>query len=95
MVLSLPTGRGAARYRYRIDLDGREYELAFAWNEQAEAWMLTVRDAGGQLLRGGVRVVRDWPLLSRGGDDRLPPGRLYALDASRADLRLVYIGAGA
>lgn len=93
-VVMLPTGRGAPRFRYRIELDAKEYGLTMTWNERAEGWFLDVRDAEGQLLRGGVRVVKDWPLLERGGDDRLPPGQLLALAAGRDDLSLVYVEAG-
>lgn len=92
-VLVLPSGQGAPRYRYRVDLEGREYAITSNWNEQAQAWFLDVRDSEGVLLRGGVKVVRDWPLLSRGADHRLPPGDLLALDASLENLELVYLEA--
>lgn len=92
--LLLPTGQGAPLYRYRITLEGREYDIRGTWNEQAESWMLDIYDADGQLLRGGVRVVKEWPLLARGADDRLPPGDLIATDASRDGLELVYLESG-
>lgn len=91
--LVMPTGQGAPRYRYRVELVGREYAITTAWNEREGAWFLDVHDAEGMLLRGGVKVVRDWPLLTRGGDDRLPPGDLIALDASREGLELVFLEA--
>ncbi len=92
--LLLPTGQGAPLYRYRIMLEGREYDIRGTWNEQAESWMLDFYDADGQLLRGGVRVVKEWPLLARGADERLPPGDLIATDASRDSLELVYLESG-
>lgn len=91
-VLLLPSGRDTPRYRYRVELDGREYAIVTTWNEPARAWILSFYNATGALLRGGVQVVKDWPLLARGGDERLPPGRLFALDASRENLQLVYVG---
>lgn len=73
-----------ASYTLQVDLDGSTYGLAFAWNDYAGAWFLSIADADGNPLVCGVRVVVDFPLAARSTLAGMPPGMFIATDSSGA-----------
>ena len=62
-----------------VTLDDVEYLLELSWSPRCSRWYLGLKTAAGEDIVSGVAVVVDYPLLSRFGDSRLPPGRLIAV----------------
>lgn len=62
-----------------VTLDDVEYLLELSWSPRCSRWYLGLKTADGVDIVSGVAVVVDYPLLSRFGDARLPPGRLIAV----------------
>lgn len=67
-------------FRQRTSLDGVTFDLGLAWNERESAWYLSVADADGLKLRGGIRMALNTPLLRSVVDARRPAGELYLVD---------------
>lgn len=87
----LPVQPGVEDQSVEVQLDGRLYSLRLQWD--GKSWYLTLTDADGAVLRAGIRVVANWPLLRLGVDPRLPPGELMALrTAGDADPVLEELG---
>ncbi len=70
------------RWTQRTTLSGVLYELYFNWIERTGTWTMSVLDASGTLLLGGIRLVPGIDLLAKyrvsvGG---LPAGKLIVID---------------
>ena len=75
--LAIPTTPGLAYYTQRTRLDGREYNLRFAWNQGAERWTLDILDSEDTPIVVGIKLVTNWPLLrAYQYDARVPQGDL-------------------
>ena len=72
------------RHEYDISIDGRDFTLRFAWNVRVASWYMDVLDEDDVVLRQGVRMVVDFPLLFRSKLTALPLGLLMAVDVSGA-----------
>jgi hypothetical protein len=82
MALEIPTSTELPSYVQRTTLEGREYVLAFDWNEREGRWFFDVLDSEETPLAVGLKVVVGFPLLRRKTDPRLPPGDFLAIDTS-------------
>lgn len=67
-------------FTQRSKLDGREYVIAFVWNEREARWFFDLADENGDPIVSGVKVIPNFPLLRRVVDARCPPGELAAVD---------------
>ncbi len=66
-------------YSQRTTLEGREFLLQFIYNQRENVYYLTIRQTDNTVIKAGIKVVTNWPLLRRYKyDARLPPGELYA-----------------
>lgn len=94
-----------APYQFDVPLDGTVYGVELRWNERAGRWFYTILTAEGVVVVAGQPVMNRYPLL-RWPDDRLPPGRMFAIAMSDPDIEagvdelgsrvlLVYDDAGA
>jgi len=79
------TPGGVATWTQRTALDGRDYVLAFRWNQRAGAWTLDLADQDGAAILLGRTLVAGYPLLKGVTDTRRPPGELAVLDAFGLD----------
>jgi hypothetical protein len=80
-IVSIPTSEGAAYYSQRVRLDGRDYNLRFAWNEREGRWYLSIFTDEDVPLILGIKIVTNWPLLRYyRSDPRVPPGEIMAMD---------------
>lgn len=84
--LTLPLRTDAPRYSIRVDLDAARYVFDFEWNDRAGAWFFDLSDAAGVRLLSSVRVSLGCALLERFADPALPPGVLFAVDTTGADI---------
>lgn len=83
MALQIPTSTELPSYVQRLTLEGREYVLAFDWNEREGRWFFDLLDSEEEPLAAGLKVVVGFPLLRRRKTDpRLPPGDFFAIDNS-------------
>jgi hypothetical protein len=93
-ISTIPVSPGIPSQRLRVTLDRREFVLDLRWSMREARWYLDVRDSGGVLLVGGVKVVTSWPLLARfrtvvgvpAGDLMIDDGRANPADPTLEDL---------
>lgn len=82
----IPTQQGIPFWVQRTTLDGRDYNLRFAWNQREERWYLDINAGDDTPLLVGVKLVTNWPLLlGRHADPRLPDGELMVRTTLRDD----------
>ena len=63
-------------------LEGKLYYLHMSWNSEAEFWTMAIRDFNRMLLVSGLKVVPNYPLISRYFIDGMPPGEFVAISKS-------------
>lgn len=74
---AIPTQQGVPFWMQRTTLDGRDYNLRFAWNQREERWYLDIADGDDTAILTGLKLVTNWPLLrAYHADHRVPPGEL-------------------
>jgi hypothetical protein len=85
-VFRIPTSTDPERphYTQRTSLDGRTYLLELRWNGRQARWFLDLYTANGSVIRTGILIRVNWPLLRLVTDERAPPGVLMAIDRSGA-----------
>jgi hypothetical protein len=82
-VVTIPcAAANSARWTQRTSVAGREYELAFDWNERRGRWSLSLADQDGSPIATGVTLVTSYPLLRGVIDPRRPPGDLFIVDTT-------------
>src|ERR1700733_16174280 len=68
-------------YSLRTRLDGRDYNLRFAWNDREERWYLSISDDQDNLLLAGIKLVANTPLIRYyHSDPNVPPGEFWVID---------------
>ncbi len=78
-VYRIPTPSGDTPFSdQRTALDGREYVLAFLWNQRESAWYLYLSDESGTPIASS-KIVVNVPLFRRVQSTRKPPGWIVAL----------------
>ena len=60
-----------------VELDGNPYVLRVLWNERFGYFSLSVLTADEQPILTNVKMVKNYPLIGRFKDTRLPFGDLY------------------
>lgn len=80
--IEIPVFPEVPLYSERVTLDGKEYLLQFDWSDREQRWYLSISKADGTLIKTGVKVVANWPLLRKCVDVNQPPGVLMAVDLS-------------
>lgn len=84
-MIDLPITQEGPHFSFVSDLEGVAYTFEFRWNDRESGWFLTLGDGEGVPIVAGVRVVVNYPLLSRFTDARLPTGFLFAFDSNGLD----------
>lgn len=81
MISEIPcTPAGESHWSQLTTLAGRNYLLEFDWNQRDGKWYLTLALEDGTVIRRGIPVVSDYPLLWGLIDARRPPGELIVRD---------------
>ena len=65
-----------------VTLDGKEYQLSFAWNSRGAFWKMMIADSNGTIISTGIRLCISYPLKRQHTDNRLPPGEFLVMDAN-------------
>lgn len=79
-VTRLPTSTTDANYVFTVDLDGVEFKLSFKYNERDDAWFFDILDPNEVVLRAGLKVVNEWPLLRLWSEASSPQGEIIAVN---------------
>lgn len=93
MIVTLPNRTDLANYRFRVALSGVVYGFRFYFNRRDDHWYFDVSDAAGVLLRAGLKIVADFPLLRQWTQQGRPDGDLLSLGADDTDPGLEDLGA--
>jgi hypothetical protein len=91
-VYEIPTAPGVPFYTQVTELDGVEYRLTFSWNGREGAWYLTIANLQDTIIRAGIKLVPNWPLLRKVRHEKRPPGELMALDDAGVGITLDSLG---
>lgn len=73
-----------------VVLDGRPFILRILWNERFGYFSLSVLDADELPIVQNVKMVKNYPLIGRYSDIRLPAGDLFFLQENGKTLRPEY-----
>lgn len=92
MIITIPIEPGRPHIEQEVDLDGVSYRLALNWNGREGAWYMTLWTADGTLVRAGVKLVANFPLLRKVRHERRPPGELMAMDPRGTGITLDNLG---
>lgn len=82
MIYEIPLDSNYAVFEQTCSLDGRQFVLRFNWNERAERWFLSIADADGNDLAGGIGLCAHYPLLLGLRSPDLPAGEFVVVDSS-------------
>lgn len=67
--------------KQRVQLDGVTYGMRLLWSQRGTCWHIDLSDAEGNAILSGLRLVVQFPLLSKYRYlTALPPGELYMFD---------------
>ena len=79
-----------------VVLSGNPYTLRVLWNENYGYFSLSVLERDGSVILENIKMVKNYPLVSRFRDVRLPVGELFFIDNRGRNVRPVYesIGTG-
>ncbi len=76
----IPTAPDTPNYIQRTTLDGREYLLRILHNQRENTWYLTLLNTQEEVIKAGIKIVPNWPLLRKFHYDiRVPPGDIFAI----------------
>lgn len=77
----IPVPSGVAFFRQRVQLEGVDFYLDFAWNGRAGTWALGLLDGDENVLVTGMTGVSNRPLLRRYRHKLgMPAGEIVFLD---------------
>lgn len=83
--LLIPVDQSLAGFDESVALDNVVFTLSLKWNSRDSSWYMDVYDVSGNLLRGGLRLVENWPLLQFWRDSNRPAGEIYVLPNGTVD----------
>ena len=78
--IDLPIAADTPDQSFSVSLDAAVYRLRLRYNTRAGAWALSLATADGTPLLSGLALRLGVDLLAQFVDDRLPPGRLFAIN---------------
>ena len=84
-VLTIPTSTTLGAYSFQVSLDSIVYRFDFQFNERESFWYFAISDEAGTVLRSGVKVVTNFPLLRLLVNTDAPPGSIMAIDPTDAE----------
>ena len=96
IIESIPLTTDTTDQIFNVTLSGNPYTLRVLWNETGGYFSLTVYERDGAAIVTNVKMVKNYPLLGRFKDTRLPVGKLFFIDNRGKHDRPVYgsIGTG-
>jgi len=86
MAVEIPLTTGLPHFDVQVPLEGRTYTFELKWSVREERWYLDVLTEEREQIYSGIALVLNFRLGFRCVDERWPPGALYAVDTSGAQL---------
>lgn len=86
MGFEIPLQAGLPHLDVQVPLEGRTYTFELRWSVREERWYMDVLSEERELIYGDIALVLNFRLGFRCVDERWPPGALYAVDTSGAQL---------
>ena len=69
---------------FTVDLDGVTFEANFQFNSREGFWYFDIQDLEGNIIRSGVKVISNWPVIRLDVSQLRPAGELLFVD-TRSD----------
>lgn len=63
------------------------YYIGMSWNEEAQQWVMSLRDLNQEVLISGIAVVPNWPMLYQIRRPDFPPGELIAFTPKFTEIK--------
>lgn len=79
-MIEIPLQNGNPNFEFKTELSGVTYTFHFRYNTRSACWVMDLSTAVGDPILTGIAVRLGIDLLSQFEDDRLPPGRLFAIN---------------
>lgn len=76
-------------------LDETPIRFDLYWNRRSQSYALNLKDVQDNIIIGGLKVVKDYDLISQYELDALPNGGLITVDTERDDRRIEKYEVGA
>jgi len=67
-------------FTFSVDMDGSDFQLNFQFNSREQFWYFDLLNAEGTVLRSGIKVVSNYPLLRLFKERTRPLGELISYD---------------
>lgn len=77
-----------------VVLSDNPYTLRILWNELGGYFSLSVYERDGPVILENIKMVKNYPLIKRFKDMRLPLGELFFIDRKNNNLRPLYTSIG-
>ena len=77
-----------------VVLSDNPYTLRVLWNETFGYFSLSVFEREGAVIFENIKMVKNYPLIKRFKDTRLPVGELYFIDNKNKNPRALYSSIG-
>jgi len=77
-----------------VVLSDNPYTLRVLWNETFGYFSLSVFEREGAVIVENIKMVKNYPLIKRFKDTRLPVGELYFIDNKNKNPRALYTSIG-
>jgi len=77
-----------------VVLSDNPYTLRVLWNEIGGYFSLSIYEREGAVILENVKMVKNYPLIGRFKDDRLPVGELFFIDNKNKNERALYTSIG-
>ena len=77
-----------------VVLSDNPYTLRILWNELGGYFSLSIYERDGPVILENIKMVKNYPLIKRFKDTRLPVGELFFIDRKNNNLRPLYTSIG-
>lgn len=94
LILKIPLVAETTDQTVSVELDGNPYILRVLWNERFGYFSLSIYTADEQPILLNIKMVKNYPLIGRFKDERLPFGDLYFVQEKGTNERPIYEDVG-
>jgi hypothetical protein len=77
-----------------VVLSDNPYTLRILWNELGGYFSLSIYERDGPVILENIKMVKNYPLIKRFKDTRLPLGELFFIDRKNNNVRPLYTSIG-
>jgi hypothetical protein len=85
-IIPIEDAENLGQFLFTVDLDGTNFQFDMRYNQREDFWYLNISDIDGNLLRSGIKVVSNWPLIRLLRSTPRPNGEIITIDTRYAPL---------